>query len=204
MNHYVIYANDGSILSSASGTQAPVVPEYQVLQVENIPPDLRLYYVVNSALVAYTPEQAQLRANKPRPRAKWSNATMAWLDDRTLEQARSDKRAQIDAWRLEANSSGFIYQNKRVATDTLSMLDITNTGLRIAATQAMPPDWPGGWKAEGSFIPITTVADWNAFFDAMYQQGLANFMRSQVLKAMVDNPLATIAEIDAITWSTVI
>jgi hypothetical protein len=127
------------------------------------------------------------------------DGAIQWRDSLTLAEAQAQKRAQIDAWRLAANASGFVYQGKRVATDALSMLDITNTGLRIAATQAMPPDWPGGWKAEGSFIPITTVTQWNAFFDAMYQQGLANFNRSQMLKAQVDSA-TTVTAVEAVTW----
>lgn len=126
---------------------------------------------------------------------------VSWRSARTLELAKTEKRSQIDAWRLAANRSGFTYQGKLVATDELSMLDISNTNGEIARAGAMPANWPGGWKAQGQIIPISTVEQWGSFFSAMFQQGLANFNKSQALKAQVD-AAQTIEQVDAITWES--
>lgn len=127
--------------------------------------------------------------------------TVVWHDPRTFEQIQNDKRLEIDGWRLKANSEGFTYQGKRVSTDTLSMLDISNAASQISSLQAMPLDWPGGWKAKEGFIPISTVAEWNAFFNAMYSQGLANFNKARALKDLV-NTAEDAQFIKDLTWDS--
>lgn len=144
----------------------------------------------------------QVAPPKPAPKMAWNWATKIWEDLRTVEDARVEKRKQINGWRLEASYGGFTYGGKEIATDELSMIDLTKTGTQIARTGVMPANWPGAWKAkDNTYVPITTLADWGALEDAMYQQGLANFLRSQGLKALAE-AAATAAEVDAITWET--
>jgi hypothetical protein len=81
------------------------------------------------------------------------------------------------------------------------MLDISNAAIQISALNAMPVDWPGGWKAKEGFIPISTVAEWNSFFNAMYSQGLANFNKSRALKELV-NGSNDIQFIKSLTWDS--
>lgn len=132
---------------------------------------------------------------------EWSWSSMEWVQTRTIAQARREKRQQIDAWRLAANRAGFVYQGRLVATDELSMIDISNTNGEITRTGSMPANWPGGWKAEGQIIPISTIEQWSDFFSAMFQQGLANFNKSQALKLMVDDA-QSIDEVDEINWES--
>lgn len=126
---------------------------------------------------------------------------LVWKDPRSIEQAKNQKRAQIDEWRLQAHRSGFVYQGRRVATDEMSFMDLIGTNGRISRRGSLPANWPGGWKSGGQIIPIATVEQWDDFYEAMYQQGLSNFFRSQALKTQVDSA-QTIEEIEAITWET--
>lgn len=142
----------------------------------------------------------------PRPsdthRRAIVNGALVWVDDRSLASAKADKDAQINLWRLQANYSGFTYAGKEIATDQLSLLDLTNTATRIARTGSLPPNWPGGWKAkDNTYVAIATVGEWDDFYEAMYQQGLQNFVQAQSLKAQVA-AAATLAEIDAVVWSS--
>ena len=143
-------------------------------------------------------------ANQPSPnhRPHLINNSIVWQDNRVLADVKAAKTQLINQWRLEANLGGFSHQGKEIASDQLSMMDITNTANKVIAGGALPNNWPGGWKAkDNSYVSITTVAEWNAFYDSMYQQGLQNFITSQTLKAQV-TAATTLEAIDAITWPT--
>jgi hypothetical protein len=64
----------------------------------------------------------------------------------------------------------------------------------------LPAGWVGGWKSvDNSILIISTVAEWNAFYDSMIAQGQANFAKSESLKAQLAS--ATTAEqVAAIVW----
>jgi hypothetical protein len=110
------------------------------------------------------------------------------------------KNAEINAARLAANFSTFTHGGKTFACDQLSRSDIDGTNGFVSLYGSMPPGWPGGWKAvDNTYTPITTVADWKAFYASLFAAGNANFAHSQVLKAALNN--ATTAEqIAAIHW----
>jgi hypothetical protein len=132
--------------------------------------------------------------------------TLEWVDPRSEAQALADakvaKNAEIDAAREAANRTHFMFQDKHIAADDMSMKDILATNGDVQNQGSFVPGWPGGWKAmngEG-FVSIPDVATWHQFFRAMVAQGTANFAYSQSLKATLA-AATTIAEVDAITWS---
>lgn len=123
-----------------------------------------------------------------------------FVDSRSLADLKAAKNSEINAARLAANHSGFEYLGKRIATDPLSRGDLDAVAAIVARTGALPAGWPGAWKAtDNSFVPIVTVAAWDAFYGAMYAAGLQNFATAQALKAQLASA-ATPAEIDSITW----
>lgn len=131
-----------------------------------------------------------------------TGGVLLFVDGRTLEQVRADKKQQINTWRLAANQVGFNFAGKRISTDTLSRSDIDGTNGTVALTGSFPAGWPGYWKAEdNSLVPITSIDEWKLFYAAMSAQGAANFLTSQGLKAMVD-AAQTIAEVEAVAWPT--
>lgn len=151
--------------------------------------------------VPYTDQVRLEKAHRPARSFRWDNSVLAWQDTRTLAEVKVAKNAQINEWRLQANYAGFTYAGKEIATDQLSLLDLTNTATRIARDGALPPNWPGGWKAkDNTYVAIATVGDWDAFYDAMYQRGLANFSHAQALKAQLETA-TSIAEVESITWA---
>ncbi len=118
----------------------------------------------------------------------------------SLEAVKEKKKAEIDRSRLAANQSSFTCNEKVIAFDQLSFIDIMSTNGVIALTGAMPEDWLGGWIAkDGSFVLIPDVATWEVFYKAMYAQGKANFLRARGLKAAVD-AAETVEEVAVIAW----
>ncbi|MES1977317.1 MAG: DUF4376 domain-containing protein [Pseudomonadota bacterium] len=118
----------------------------------------------------------------------------------TLEQLKAAKAAEINHARLTANFTTFNHASKTFACDQLSRSDIDGTNGTITLTGDFPPGWPGGWKAvDNTYIPITTRAQWEAFYLSMCGTGAVNFAHAQTLKAAV--AAATTAEqVAAITW----
>lgn len=117
-----------------------------------------------------------------------------------LAAAKAEKNAQINAWRLQANRGTFNHGGKLFACDELSRGDIDGITSFVTLAGALPPGWPGAWKAvDNSFFPIATVPEWAAFVASMVAAGNAHFAKAQTLKAQL-SAATTQAQIDAIVW----
>lgn len=172
-----------------------------------------------TAFVHSWTSEAAFVAGEP-PAAKWTMVVELPFDDEQPEQALSDapggplygapvvsvewppvdladlkarKNAAINAARLKANQSHFVFMGKQIAVDPLSRSDIDAAHGAILMLGALPGGWPGGWKAmDNSIVPIADLATWGQFYGAMVAQGTANFTRAQALKAQL--AVATTAE----------
>jgi hypothetical protein len=113
------------------------------------------------------------------------------------------KNNEINAARLAANFSSFPFAGKQVACDQLSRSDIDAVNGIVAITNALPPNWVGGWRAmDGSIIPLPNLAAWVSFYAAMVQQGTLNFVKSQTLKTQLQAAMdaGDRAAMNAIAW----
>lgn len=120
--------------------------------------------------------------------------------DFTLASQKARKNDQINQWRLDANRSSFTHDGHEFACDDLSRSDIDGTAILVQMTGNFPHPWPGFWKAvDNSLYPITTKAQWDAFYTSMGAAGAANFSKSQTLKAALA-AATTIQQVNAITW----
>lgn len=118
----------------------------------------------------------------------------------TLDELKAAKNADINAARLKANRSTFTHAGKEFACDELSRSDIDGANGMITNLGAMPPGWPGGWKAvDNTVLPIAAVADWKAFYGSMFASGNANFIHAQDLKTALA-AATTAAQVAAIVW----
>lgn len=132
--------------------------------------------------------------------AYFADGTLSLMDVRTLAEAKAAKNAEINAARLAANRASFTFGGKAIACDELSALDIASMNGIVALIGAMPPGWPGAWKAmDNTYVSIPDRATWIVFYGAMVQAGQSNFSHAQTLKAALA-AATTNAEIDSITW----
>ena len=138
----------------------------------------------------------------PAPSAKLrqSGGVLYWADPRTLTELKTAKSTEINAARLNANQSGFMFDSRRIATDLLSMTDIQFVNGSVALNDVLPERWPGAWKADdNSYVPIPDVATWKLFYAALVAAGSANFATSQALKVAL--AAATTAEqVATVVW----
>lgn len=117
-----------------------------------------------------------------------------------LGVAKTAKNAAINAARLAANFGTFTHGGKVFACDQLSRSDIDGTNGYVALNGALPPGWPGGWKAvDNTYAAITTLAQWKAFYGSMFAAGNANFARAQALKTQLASA-TTLQQIEGIQW----
>ena len=118
----------------------------------------------------------------------------------TVEALKARKNSEINQARLDANRSSFMHDGHEFACDDLSRSDIDGTAILVQMTGQFPQPWPGYWKAvDNSLYPITTKAQWDAFYISMGAAGATNFAKSQMLKAQLADA-TTVEQINAINW----
>ena len=168
--------------------------------------DYRLYEM--AAEPAYNPDTQRIEpAATPTERAGqawlrgWVVVALTAADVAAqLAVAKAEKYAEINAARLGANTSTFTHAGKVIACDQLSRYDIDGTNGFVTLNDALPPGWPGGWKAvDNTYVAISTVAEWKAFYASMFATGLGNFAHAQALKAQVE-AATTLAQVQGIHW----
>lgn len=118
----------------------------------------------------------------------------------TLDELKTAKNTEINAARATANASTFTHSAKVFSCDQLSRGDIDGVNGYVAIYGALPPEFPGAWKAvDNTYLPIGDVATWKGFYAAMVAQGGANFIHAQALKTQL--AAATTPEaVAAIVW----
>lgn len=118
----------------------------------------------------------------------------------TLGDLQSAKNGEINAARAAANTGTFAHGGKAFSCDQLSRSDIDGVNGYVAIYDALPPAFPGAWKAaDNSWTPIADVEAWKTFYSAMVAQGAANFAHAQELKTRLA-AAATAKDIAAIAW----
>jgi hypothetical protein len=117
-----------------------------------------------------------------------------------VDQLKAAKNAEINVERAAANTSSFDHGGKTFSCDQLSRSDIDGVNGYVALYGALPPGFPGAWKAvDNTYLPIADVDAWKVFYTAMVAKGAANFAHAQELKAHL--AAATTPEaVAAIIW----
>jgi len=117
-----------------------------------------------------------------------------------IENLRVRKNDEINTARAAANLSTFPHAGWQFACDALSRSDIDGVANHVALFGAFPKGFLGGWKAvDNTLMPMPDVDAFRAMYASMTAQGAENFIRSQNLKAELENA-STAEEIAAITW----
>lgn len=195
MKSYAIFNSDGEILARASGAHSPTEPGRQALEIQDSELNLNGCYVADGVLTAYTPEQIAARSSKPRPRTKWSNASMQWQDARTLSQAKTERIQAMSAERDAAIAGGFMWNGSTFKSNAEAEIRLLD--LKVAASQLgfISRNWRLADNTWRSLNAIEAAAVWAAL-DAHIQAQFLNFAARET----TINNASTIAAVDAVTW----
>lgn len=118
----------------------------------------------------------------------------------TIKQLKAAKNTEINFARAAANTSTFTHDGRVFSCDALSRGDIDGVNGYVALEGAMPPGFPGFWKAaDNSYYMIPDVAGWKAFYTSMVVAGSANFAHAEALKGQLAVANTT-HDIAAILW----
>lgn len=146
--------------------------------------DAAFAYVLPPGSVEISDEEAEALRNPPP----------------ALADIKAAKNAEINAARAAANTGTFIHDGKAFSCDALSRSDIDGMNGYVALYDALPPGFPGAWKADdNSYYPIASVAAWKAFYASMVAAGTENFAHSEALKAQLA-AATTAEEVAAVVW----
>lgn len=144
---------------------------------------------------SYTP-----RVSPPSRHHVFNYTTKLWADPRTLQDHKVARNTYVNAARLAANQTYFIHQGKQIAVDGLSRSDIDGVNGEVLNTGGFPVGWPGAWKClDNTWLPITTVGEWKAFYSSMVAQGTTNFGVAQALKSQIEAAVSP-EEVASVTW----
>ena len=179
-------------ITKCIGDYPDIVLDNSLEVLPGVAPDHGNYYVEMGTLVALPP--------KPNENTTFDYSTKQWVDVRTLEFVKAQKRQYINVSRLKANRTSFQYLTYSISCDALSRSDIDGINGYVALYNDFPSEFPGAWKTiDNTYVPIPDVNTWKEFYGAMVSQGSNNFLHAQNLKSQLE-AATTIAEVDAIVW----
>lgn len=127
----------------------------------------------------------------------------------TVEEYADYKRKVINDWRNSANYSHFLFNDKKISSDSASLDIINGINGELVVTGSLPASFSMSWKAiDNSFVSIPDVSTWKALYQTMVDHFINNFNHSEVLKGQISTIIVdttmTDAEkksaIDNLTW----
>lgn len=122
------------------------------------------------------------------------------VETASLAEIKARKRAEITQAKIAANADHFTFSGKQISVDDSSFREMHSTNGYVSLNQQLPAGWPGGWKAvDNTYVVIPDAAAWATFYGAMVSAGIANFNKSQSLKAAIDSA-QTIEAVQSIHW----
>jgi hypothetical protein len=133
---------------------------------------------------------------------KWNEGTPSWYETATVDELKSRKNDEINTCRESCNTDSFMFQGKAIRCKPLDRSDIDGTNGYVALFGTFPDGWQGGWKAaDNSYVAVSTIAQWKAFYKSMVDTGNNNFRYAQQLKSLLA-AAETPEQIAAIKWET--
>lgn len=185
MTQYAISTLAGQVVGFLESDTMPVLPDATTIS-----------HVMVEPVIGW-PE-----SESPTEQLWISNGELHWVETAPLELIREAKNAEINKTRESVNGTTFTFRGKAIRCRTLDRSDIDGTNGYVALFGAFPEGWVGGWKAaDNTYVAISTIDDWKAFYKAMVDTGNANFRYAQQLKGKLALA-ATSEEIAAIKWET--
>lgn len=135
--YYALVNGDGSIIRIVH-TSSPEAPDGYIPVAADV--TVFSHWWNGTEMVAYTPEQYVERTSKRLPPDFWSNATMSWIDPRTLAEIKQERVVGIKSEALKRIQ--VIYEGVDSFGTLEVLLGLWTQGLANAAKQPQ-----GDWAA---------------------------------------------------------
>lgn len=203
MTRYVVAGQDtGEIVSIINCDEAQAEAAAAaggVVVVESADATPKTHYVSGGAAVGYTPEQAAAKASRPTYDAEWSNVAMTWVDQRTIDRAKIDKRAEIKKARDAANDApkattyGTFDAFPEARANITSVAAMAQTAAKYGSTAPIKFTLANNQRA--SF----TLAEFESAALQVGAQVQANFDKADLLLQQIDEA-TTIEAVEAVVW----
>lgn len=192
MQSFTMVDQHGKVLYFGVSETPPEIPDALAV-IGQLPPSDGHYWDRTAKAWAEIPPS-------PNPTCTFDWPTKRWIDPRTLEQAKEQKRQEINLRSASAMRAQFEFGGKVIDCDSVSRSYIDAINGEVNASGQMPPNWTGAWKtADNSWLPIPDVSTWRTFYSAMVNRGLENFAHAQRLKADLE-AASTVEQVDSISW----
>lgn len=197
MEQYVYYRPDGEIIRASTSPKDIAEPFIVVDRGALANP--AACYVKDQALVEYTPMEAAQKQGRPHPSHTWSNATMEWVDARSLEDLKTAKWAEIRAARDAAEFGGFTWDGDDFDSDVASQARIM--GAVQMATLAAMAEQPFSieWTLATNIVRTLDGAGMVAVGLALGAHVAQQHETGRSLRAAIE-ACTTAAEVEAISW----
>lgn len=197
---YIVTDSTGAIINvrRSSNPDAPVLPDY-VLVSEDDPEvlsiDVFTHYVTEDGVIQrYSPEVSVRRMQNQKPGFTWHAREGVWIDNRSFDDRREEKKQQVDAERERRNLLPIEYAGAVFDADETAQRNVSAWMTNIAAGMALPTGFV--WR---DFNNVDHPAD-NAYVvgmgAAMTLRGTQLYQSAWNMKAQLA-AMTTIAEVEA-------
>lgn len=152
------------------------------------PPDFAEAYFLDGTWVEKPPKPAH---------ATWDAASKSWVDARTISAAREQKTIELNWSRDAADRGGVAFMEGRFPTD-----DAAYVKYLTWRTESLAGQWPGVQIAQtldGSLVELTEQ-QFSLLFAVVAAMRRDNANRLNLQLAAVNDPAATLLQINAISW----
>ncbi len=204
MKSIVWYSATGEIASTSvlpdSVDPAAMVQFFQGCEFVEGEGRTETHWVEGGTIVEYTEAQKVAKAARPQHESEWSNASMQWVDTRTLAQAKEARISAMKATRDATWDGTFDWNGHSFDCHLVARTNIIGRAVEAQMALAANTPWSTAWiLADNTELTGITAADMLAIGAALGQHMDAAKARYTARKAAIE-AAATIAEVDAVEW----
>lgn len=159
------------------------------------------YIGSNGVAVAYDATQAAAKADRPAYRqAHWDNSTMAWVDDRTLDQLKASRWGVMLAARSADEFGPFVWDGSTFDGDERSQARIQSAVLLALLAAQTDTSFSIDWTLADNSVRTLTGANMIAVGQAMSVHVAAAHAAGRTKRTEI-MAAANAADVDAVTWN---
>lgn len=157
------------------------------------------HYVHAGGILAYTPEQAASKAQRPMHPCRWDNVTGAWVDLRTLVQLKAAHWAGMKAARDAHEFGGFEWDGSTFDSDRESQARIMGAVQMAVLAMSAQQSFEIAWTLADNAVRTLAGADMIAVGLELGAHVAATHAIGRTLRAAIEDA-ADAAEVEAVQW----